>query len=60
MDAVTHWNCGAGRSVIRRAVTVEAGCDEFFHEDDGSVCRHIKAPAPPQQVYVADVLREKP
>jgi hypothetical protein len=32
------------------------GCDDFFHDDDGSVCRHIKAPALPEALYVEDVL----
>lgn len=53
-----RWNCGEGRPVTQRAVTAASGCDDFFHDDDGTVCRHIKAPAPPERLTVVDILRD--
>lgn len=46
---MTGFSCGAGRAVTLRAVTAESGCDDYFHDDDGSVCHHIKAPAPVEE-----------
>lgn len=37
--------CSAGRWISTRAVTADPGCDDRFHDDDGSLCRHT-GPAP--------------
>lgn len=44
-----HFYCGENRSVTKRAVTAKPGCNDYFHDDDGSVCHHIKAPTDPRK-----------
>lgn len=41
-DPPERWHCTAGRLVQLRAVLDASWCDDWFHEDDGSVCRHPK------------------
>lgn len=33
-------SCECGRKTSLRAVTAAPGCDDWFHDDDGSHCEH--------------------
>jgi hypothetical protein len=45
-------NCTTGRLIKLRAVSASPGCDDWFHDDDGTLCRHPKRMSRSQEDHV--------